>query len=274
MPDKQQITILFFGDIIGKIGRQALIAALPKLKAEYQPDLTIANVENLAHGFGINQKSWQDILTIGIDFGTSGNHIFAKPEGLEMLESSQIPIIRPANYPDGTPGRGWQIVDTPKGQILVINLLGRVFIDNEDKIANPFQVAKQIIDENKNNPKIKAVIIDIHAEATSEKVALGLFLDGQVSAIVGTHTHIPTADTRVLNNGTAYVTDLGMIGARDSVIGGSAGPIVQAFFETGDKGTYEVPKNGTCVVNGVLIEINPQTKLATKITRVDSEIEV
>jgi len=268
--NKNTLTILFFGDVIGKIARQALQLALPQLKKKYAPDLVIANVENLAHGKSITEKTWNDLVTAGVDFGTSGNHIFKKPEGKVMLDGD-FPIIRPANYPEGTEGVGYKIVKTDKGEVLIVNLLGQVFIDDEPLPTNPFLELEKILAENK---KIKNIIVDVHAEATSEKVAMGLMFDGRVSAVVGTHTHVATADEQILPKGTGYITDIGMVGAKYSIIGGEKEPIFQAFREEITKAVFEIPDKGLCQINAVLIQIDTKTGLTKKIIRLDDTVEV
>ncbi|MFA6534482.1 MAG: TIGR00282 family metallophosphoesterase [Patescibacteria group bacterium] len=264
------LTILFFGDIIGKIGRRALLKYIPKARAEFKPDLVIANVENLAHGKSVTQKTWQDLVEAGVDFGTSGNHIFKKPEGVEMLDQD-YPIIRPANYPPNTPGRGFQVVETAKGEILLANLLGQLFMKDDPPATNPFNKLTEILD---NHPDIKMKLVDFHAEATSEKVAMGLLFDGRVSAVLGTHTHIPTADGRILSRGTGYITDAGMVGAKNSIIGGAPENLLLSFEGKQEKSLFEIPETGVCLINAVLLKIDPATGLTVEFKRLDAEIEV
>lgn len=264
------LKILFFGDVIGKIGRKALIKYLPEVKKKLQVDLVIANVENLAHGKSVTKKTWEDLMAAGIDFTTSGNHIFKKPEGVAMLDEG-YPLIRPANYPPGVPGQGYQVVETKKGKILIINLLGQVFIDDDPLPTNPYNELRSILE---NNHETKNIIIDFHAEATSEKNAMGLMFDGQVSAVLGTHTHVPTADLRILPKGTAYISDVGMVGAKNSIIGGDPETLFPSFEGKVAKSYFEIPETGVCFINAVILTIDPATGLATQIERLDNEIEV
>lgn len=264
------LTVLFFGDVMGKIARRALLKYVPEAKKKIKPDLVIANVENLAHGKSITQKTWQDLVDAGIDFGTSGNHIFKKPEGVAMI-NTDLPIIRPANYPAGTPGKGYRLVETAKGKLLIVNLLGQVFIDDDPVATNPYNELTSILE---NNTETKMVLVDFHAEATSEKVGMGLMFDGKVSAIVGTHTHIPTADCKILPQGTGYITDAGMVGAKNSVIGGEPADLLRAFAGQQEKGHFDTPDSGLCLINMVVIKIDPATGLTKEIERLDAEIEV
>lgn len=266
---KFMLKILFFGDIIGSIGRRGLAKVLPKLKKKYKPDLIIANIENLAHGKGITPATFEEMRAIGIDFFTSGNHIFSKPRGVEILRDANAPIIRPANYPYGTPGKGHKLIKVGKHKVLVINLLGEVFINAE--LSSPFREMDKIISEY-GRQKPSAIIVDFHAEATSEKVALGFYLDGRASLVIGTHTHVPTSDYHILPKGTGYITDAGMVGGRDTVIGGELQASLQNFL-TGKK-HFDPPEKGICKIEGVFAAINPRTRKTAKIERVYEETEV
>lgn len=206
--------ILFIGDTVGSAGRNMVRQFLPELRAQFDIDATILNCENLAAGFGVTPKIAEEVLGYGIDVLTSGNHIWDKKEILPFLDDEER-ILRPANYPKTTPGRGSLVFTTAKGEnVAVINLQGRVFMPTTD---DPFQVVEHEL--RALNGHTRVIIVDMHAEATSEKVAMGWYLDGRVSAVLGTHTHVPTADARVLPGGTAYVTDVGMTGPYNSVIG-------------------------------------------------------
>ncbi|MFN3301463.1 MAG: TIGR00282 family metallophosphoesterase [Patescibacteria group bacterium] len=265
------IKIIFFGDVVGKIGRQGLKKILPILKKRYQPNLTIANGENLAHGTGVTKKILAEMKKIGIDFLTSGNHIFENKEIEEIFIDQQWKdfIIRPANQLIEI-GDGAKLLKVGKFSILVINLLGRVFID--PNLDCPFKKLDEILVQYKKE-KINAILVDIHAEATSEKVALGWYADGRVSAILGTHTHVGTVDAKILPQGTAYITDIGMVGAKDSVIGvKKEGPI--AVFLEQESQPFEPPENGQVIINAVYLEIDPQTKKTKKIKRIDLETTV
>ncbi|MDD5340987.1 MAG: TIGR00282 family metallophosphoesterase [Patescibacteria group bacterium] len=266
----KKIKIIFLGDIFGRIGRQGIIKALPELKKEYKPDVIIANAENLAHGHGITRNSLNEMIAAGIDFFTSGNHIFDKPDGEFILAEKDMPIIRPANYIEAVPGTGERILKIGQHQLLVLNLMGRVFFQDEYK--NPFKVADEILEKHKGEP-LNGIIVDFHAEATSEKVALGYHLDGRVSAVIGTHTHVMTADEKILKNGTAYISDVGMTGASESVIGLDKDEVVQNFLTDGGM-SAEIPESGICQISGVYLEINPDSKLATKIKVINKQVDI
>jgi len=266
------IKILFFGDVIGKIGRQGLKKILPALKKKYKPDLIIANGENLAHGLGITKKTLAEMNSLGFNLLTSGNHIWKKKEIEEIFKDSELNkfVIRPANWPRGVLGDGFCVLKVGKFLVLIINLLGRVFM--KEDVDCPFERIDTILRKN-NDKKINAVVVDLHAEATSEKVAMGLYLDGRVSAVLGTHTHVGTADTKILPLGTAYVSDIGMVGAKDSVIGMKKDNVLNGFL-TQLPQVFEPPEKGEVIINAVYLEIDPRTKKAKKIQRVDLEAKV
>lgn len=262
--------VLFFGDVVGRIGRQGLKKALPEMKKEYQPDLVIANGENAAHGIGITKKILNELKEAGVDFFTSGNHIFKKPEAEELLTAKDSIILRPANYPTGTPGPDYKIIEVGSRQILIINLMGQVFIKEE--FASPFEKIDEILVKI-DQKNLAGIIVDFHAEATSEKVAFGWHVDGRVTAVLGTHTHVPTADAKILPQGTAYITDVGMVGATDSIIGNEKGPVLDSFL-TDVAHKVEIPEEGEVEIDAILLEIDPKTKKAKSITRLDRKIEV
>ena len=210
MPD--DFRILFVADVVGQPGREAVKAILPGLKRELEADVTILNGENAAGGFGLTAKLVSELKAAGADVITTGNHVYAQKEFVSELPALDN-VIRPANYPPAAPGKGWTVLHANGHDVLVMNLIGRIFLDPLD---DPFRTADAILVAN---PQAKIVFCDMHAEATSEKTAMGWYLAGRASAVVGTHTHIPTADARVLPGGTAYVTDVGMVGPRDSCIG-------------------------------------------------------
>jgi metallophosphoesterase (TIGR00282 family) len=264
------LKILMFGDVVGKIGRRAVAKILPQLKKKYDPDLVLANAENLAHGIGITTKTLNEMIEAGIEFFTSGDHIFDKKEAIEILEKKDSPLIRPANFPSGVPGVGAKLLEIGTKKVLMINLIGRVFFKNQYDC--PFRGADEILNEYKNiNPS--AIIVDFHAEATSEKNALAQYLDGRVSAVLGTHTHVGTDDFQILPEGMAYVTDIGMVGAKDSVIGVDKKNILKNFL-TQIPQLHEIPEEGICVVNAIYLEINPKTKKAIKIKKIKEEVEI
>jgi metallophosphoesterase (TIGR00282 family) len=253
---------LFVADVVGHPGRDAVKAILPGLKKELHPNLTIVNGENAAGGFGLTAKIVAELKGSGADVITTGNHVFAQKEFVPELPQLER-VLRPANYPPAAPGKGSCVVETGGRQALVMNLMGRVFMDSLD---DPFRTADAILADN---PGIDIVFCDMHAEATSEKTAMGWYLDGRASAVVGTHTHIPTADARVLPNGTAYVTDVGMVGPRDGCIGMDKDVVLQRFL-TGVPNRFVVA-SGPVTFNSVLVTISGSTGRATSIQRVDRE---
>lgn len=267
---RNTISILSIGDVFGKIGRRCVAKVLPEIKEEFRPDVVLANVENLAHGKGVTEATLKELMATGVDFCTSGNHIFSKEEGSEILTRSDAPLIRPANFPPGTPGRGSKVIEVGSRKVLVVNLEGRVFM--KEGVDDPFRAFDGIFAEHEKM-NLAAIIVDFHAEATSEKVAFGWYADGRASAVVGTHTHVPTADEWILPNGTAFVTDLGMCGGRDTVIGRSKDEVLKMF--TSVLGTkFDLPEEGRCRFNSVLIEIDPKTRRAENIERIDREVEI
>ncbi|MDO8571513.1 MAG: TIGR00282 family metallophosphoesterase [bacterium] len=264
------LKILFIGDIMGKPGRKAVKALLPNLKETLGIDAVIANAENLAHGKGVSQVTLDEILSAGVDFCTSGNHIWSKNEAIGILEQKDSILIRPANYPSSNPGKGAKILSIGTKSILVVNLMGRVFM--KENLDCPFKKLDDILIQYSNEP-LAGIIVDFHAEVTSEKNAFGLYANGRVSAVLGTHTHIPTADERVLPKGTAYITDVGMVGIRDSMIGldyeaGIGGYLTQMPIK------HEIPDGGIVIFNSVLIEIDTGTGKATRIERIQRTVEV
>jgi metallophosphoesterase (TIGR00282 family) len=264
--------ILFIGDIIGKIGRAGVKNLLPKLKKSLKLDLVIANVENLAHGKGVTEKTLNEIKEVGVDVFTSGNHIWKKRKEVEEIFKKQnFFLLRPANYPPNVSGIGEKIfITNNKEKILIINLIGRVFF--KEDFDCPFRVIDKILKKYKKE-KLNAIIIDFHAEATSETKALGFYVDGRVSAILGTHSHIPTADAKILPNKTAYVTDTGMTGAENSVIGVEKESVIKTYL-TQINHQFIFPEKGECTFNSVLVEIDLKTGKAIKIKRVDKKTTV
>jgi len=208
--------ILFFGDIVGRPGREGVAKIMPTLKKKYNPDVVGANVENLAHGHGISKETISEITEAGVDFFTSGNHIWEGKDSKELLSDKKLYLARPANYPPAAPGKGFYTVQVATRRLLVVNLMGRVFMKMQ--IDCPLRKTDEILRELEDE-KFDAIFVDFHAETTSEKRVLGFYLDGRISAMVGTHTHVPTADEQVLPKGTGYITDVGMCGVKDSSIG-------------------------------------------------------
>jgi len=257
------LRILMLGDVIGRPGRRAVNALLPGLRQEYGIELVIANGENAAGGLGLTRETAEELFKSGVDVITSGNHVWAQREIITALDSD-LAILRPLNYPPGVPGHGY----LTKGETLVVNLLGRTFIGNFDC---PFRAMDQLLEELADN-KPPVIIVDFHAEATSEKVAMGWHLDGRVSAVLGTHTHVGTVDARLLPKGTASITDVGMIGPIDSVIGDDIDVVLRRFL-TQLPHRISVGK-GSVLLNSVLVEIEEATGRAKNISRIDREIEL
>jgi len=264
------LKIIFLGDIVGKIGRKAVKHVLPKWKELYEPDLVIANAENLAHGKGVTENTLNEMLEAGVDFFTSGNHIWENTQVEEIFKKDKASLIRPANYPAGLPGHGFKIVKAGKTKVLIANLNGRVFFFKEN-FDCPFRAMEKIIAEAKKK-KIKHIIVDLHAEATSEKTTMGRYFDGQISLLIGTHTHIPTSDEQILPKGTGYITDAGMSGYKDGSLGVALPEVIEQFlYQTPQR--FELPEEGNCVVNAVFAIIDEKGR-CEKIERLIKEIEI
>ena len=261
------MNILCVGDIVGKPGREAFLGLFGKLKEELSVDFCVVNGENAAAGAGITSKLAQQLLDGGCDVITLGDHAWDQKELRPFLEMSDR-IIRPANFPEGAPGRGWVIHQLHDGtKIAVINLIGRVFMRYQ--VDCPFKAADRLLKELKGQADV--IIIDFHAEATSEKVAFGHYVSGRVSAVIGTHTHIPTADAKILGGKTAYITDMGMTGPYDSVIGQKIDQILSRFL-TSLPNRFQVAQ-GDVRLNGVLVSVDSSTGNAEKILRIEKNFE-
>jgi len=255
------VLILAVGDIIGRPGRQAVSKLLPGLREQYGLDLVIANVENAAGGLGVTPPTASELLDAGVDVLTSGNHIWVQKEIIPYLDG-EMPILRPLNYPPGVPGRGYLV----KGQIMVVNLIGRTFISNFDC---PFRAMDQLLSELSDKPPV--IVVDFHAEATSEKMALGRYLDGRVSAVLGTHTHVGTIDAQLLPQGTAFVTDIGMTGPADSIIGDDIEAVLQRFLTIIP---YRLSVGqGKTIFNAILVRVDDKSGKAMSIDRIYQEVE-
>ena len=245
--------ILFIGDIVGRSGREVVLAELENLKYKEDIDFCIANGENASGGLGMSRRAYEELKSAGIDYFTMGNHTFSKPDAGHLLSEGEN-ICRPANYSDFCPGEGYAIVTDSKGRkIAVMNLMGTVY--NDIALTNPFLAADKLIEKIKNVTNI--IILDFHAEATSEKIAMGQYLDSRVSAVVGTHTHVQTADAMILPGKTAYITDVGMTGPQASVLGMKSEIAIKRFL-TGEKVRYEQSRN-KAVIHAVIIEIDDET---------------
>jgi metallophosphoesterase (TIGR00282 family) len=247
------------GDVVGRPGRQAVAGLLPRLREELEIDLAVVQGENIAAGFGLTRDTVHELMSAGADVITTGNHVWDRKEFMADLNQTELPVIRPMNYPDTAPGRGY--IDL--GNVIVANLIGRVFMGEAD---SPFAVIDRFL---KTHAAVgRPILVDFHAEATSEKQAMGWYLDGKVAAVVGTHTHVATADPRILPRGTAYITDLGMVGAIDSVIGMATEDALYRFLNN-------IPRHlrvadGPCRFNSVLIDID-DTGATRSIERIDRE---
>ena len=253
--------ILVIGDVIGRPGRRVVNMLLPGIIQQYGVDLVVANAENIAGGIGATSATAQELLKAGVDVLTSGNHIWAEKEIIPYL-GNEMPLLRPLNYPPGVPGRGHLL----SGQVMVVNLIGRTFMASFDC---PFRTMDKLLAELKPRPPV--IIVDFHAEATSEKVALGRYLDGRVSAVLGTHTHVGTIDAQLLPQGTAYVTDIGMTGPLDSIIGDDIEAVTRRFL-TMIPYRLSVGK-GRVVLNAVLVGVDEASGRALSIERISQEVE-
>lgn len=275
------LNILFIGEINGKIGRRAVQEILPELKKKLKPDLVIANADNLAHGNGVSEVTIKEMLTAGVDAFTGGDHCFGNTGSLKIYDSlpapaGDLPLLRPANYSKQAPGQGCIIIPAGAGReknghkILLISLIGQVFMSmNYD---NPFIKADEILSNFANN-NLSAIIVDIHAEATSEKIALWRYLENRVSAILGTHTHVMTADAQISESGAALITDVGMTGFADGVLGIDKNSIIKTFL-TQIKYPHVIPETGRAIFNAVLLQINPNTKKTVSIKPITKFINI
>ena len=256
--------ILIIGDVVARPGRKVLIDHLQELRQQTEAELTIVNVENAAGGFGITEKIFHEFQALGIEVMTTGNHVWDKREALEFIQQ-QPNLLRPHNYPSGTPGSGWTIVEVNGIKVGVLNVMGQAFM--HPVLDSPFESVDKVL--NSLAREADVVVVDFHAETTSEKVAMGWHLDGKVAAVVGTHTHIPTADERVLPGGTAYITDLGMTGCYDSVIGSdTAGVVNRMVHKIQSRLEPAVGPGSLC---GVIVDVDVNSGRANSIERVRVE---
>jgi metallophosphoesterase (TIGR00282 family) len=259
MSTSRNIKLLFFGDVIGRPGRQIIKTFLTR-NPEIA-DLIVANVENAAHGFGTSEANLEELRSVGVTVFTGGNHTFDRKEIFEFIDKDNN-VVRPANYPEGTPGKGYCLVSIADGiKVAVVNIMGRVFME---PLRSPFLVADEIIEQVKKETNI--IFVDFHAEATAEKVAMGWYLDGRVSAVVGTHTHVQTADERILPGGTAYLTDAGCCGPRDGVIGMDKESVFKRMVKQ-LPARFDVAA-GPAIMCGVLYNIDSDTGKALSVQRV------
>jgi metallophosphoesterase (TIGR00282 family) len=258
--------ILMVGDIVGKPGRKILRRVLPELKRELELDFVVVNGENAAAGFGTTEATANEMFDAGANVISGGNHTFDQRDFIPALDG-EWPVLRPANYPEGTPGRGIVRV----GKIAVINVQGRVFMP--EGLDSPFVVANRLIEEMQEDPPA-VILVDFHTEATSEQAALGWYLDGRVAAVVGTHTHVGTADTKILPRGTAFVTDLGMTGPVNSVIGSRVEDVLARFLTAMPRRLNVADDPGPAQFNAVIIDVDERSGLANSIERVDRFLDL
>ena len=257
--------VLFFGDVVGQAGRKAIAAVLPRWRQQFRPDIVLANGENMAHGMGITPETAAELFTLGIAVITLGNHTFRRKEAAALLAADPR-VLRPANYPPGVPGQGVGVFPVGGRPLAVISLMGRIFMD---PIDDPFRCALEQVPLLKE--QTPCIILDIHAEATSEKAALAWLLDGQVSAVIGTHTHVPTADARILPAGTGFITDAGMCGPRDSVLGVRTDIVLERFL-TWMPVRFE-PAGGPAIVSAVLVDIDEASGHAVTMTHLQEVVD-
>ncbi|WP_018660198.1 TIGR00282 family metallophosphoesterase [Heyndrickxia acidiproducens] len=250
--------ILFVGDIVGSPGRDMVKEYLPKLKTKYRPQLAVVNGENAAGGRGMTQKIYRELLNAGADAITLGNHAWDNKDIFEFIDDAKY-MVRPANFPEGTPGKGMMLIKAGGTEFAIINLQGRTFMNALD---DPFRKAEELVERAKK--KTHYIFVDFHAETTSEKQAMGWFLDGKVSAVVGTHTHVQTSDARVLPNGTAYLTDVGMTGPYDAILGMEKSAVIKKFM-TSLPVRFEVPKSGRKILSACIIDLDKKTGRAAQI---------
>src|ERR1041384_2361848 len=256
------LTVLFLGDVVGEPGRTAVIARMPELKKKYALDFVIVNGENAAGGRGITGKITIDLLRAGVSVITTGDHVWDQKEILSFI-GTEPRLLRPVNYPDGAPGSGSILLETPKGKIGVINVQARTFM--QPILENPFRAVETAVTKMRN--ETTNIIVDVHGETTSEKIALGRFLDGKVSAVVGTHTHVQTADEQIFPGGTAFLCDAGMCGPVNSILGRTIEPILNRFVKN-MPASFPVA-GGEVRLRGAIVEIDEKSGRATRITRVD-----
>lgn len=264
--------LMFFGDIIGRAGRRAIAQVLPDWQKTYQPDFIIGNTDNLAHGKGVTKKVLEEMMSMGFNGFTAGDHAFDNGVASEVFADDKYPIARPANFEASAMGRGFfRLPGGSRGDLLIINLMGQVFL--KEPYTSPFTAIDEILATEKTKGNLVGVLVDLHAEATSEKIAFGWYVDGRVTAVIGTHTHVPTADEWIMPQGTAYLTDAGMIGVRESVIGVKKEQSLQRFL-TSEQVRLEPVEEGEVLVCAVLIEFDPATMKAQKIERLVQAVTI
>ncbi len=258
--------LLYLGDIMGRPGRDTVKQLLPDIIHKHGVDFVVAQGENLSSGKGMQIKTTEDMLDAGINFFTGGDWTLHREEIYPWLEDPARPVIRPANYPDGTPGRGYKLVDTPHGRLLIVSLLGQtVGYRAPEDLQNPLTTIDRILEETKRE-KLIGRIVNFHGDFSSEKLVIGHYLDGRVTAVIGDHWHVPTADALILPGGTVHITDVGMVGSRDSSLGIKTDVIIRRWL-TGEHSRNELETDGTMQFCGLLIGINTATGLATEVSQ-------
>lgn len=263
------MNILFFGDLVGKSAREALKKILPAYKEKYKIDLAIANGDNLAHGKGVTENTIKEITGYGVDVVTCGDHIWDTKQAVDILKSEKYNLLCPANLPLLNLKKGYKIIEVGEKKVLIINLIGRVFFQKYPDC--PFRAVDKILEDNENN--FDTAIVDFHCEATSEKRALGFYLNARVSAVLGTHTHIQTADEEILDGGTAYISDVGMVGPADSILGCKKDVVMEQML-TQTPFRYKLSDDNNVLVNAVVFEIDDKSGKAKKIERINEKILV
>jgi metallophosphoesterase (TIGR00282 family) len=258
------MNILYVGDVMGEVGIEVVEKVLPKLRKEKSVDFVIAQAENISDGKGITISDYNRLRKAGVDFFSGGNHSLVKKESWPLFSDPAVPIIRPANYPEGTPGLGWKYAESTKGRVLVVSLLGKVVGRDSDKdVDNPLKVIDSILESQRNKPRT-ATVVNFHGDFSSEKVVIGHYLDGRVTSVIGDHWHVPTADARVLPGGTAHQTDVGMCGALDSSLGVTYDAIITRWRD-GKQTKNTLETTGPRQFNAVLIESDDQSGKAVTI---------
>lgn len=264
------LKILFIPDINGRIGRQAVAKTLPSYKKKHKIDLVIANADNLAHGTGVTTATINELMNVGVDWFTNGDHAFDKNQLTDEVYENDLPIIRPANFSAKAPGKGYALITIKNKSVLLVNLIGRVFM--KQNFDCPFHKIDKIL-SNFTKQKLSAIIVDIHAEATSEKIAIRHYLDGRVSAVLGTHTHVMTADHMITDKGTAFISDAGMVGAADGILGVDKENIIKNFL-TQIKYPHVIPEKGEAIFNAVCLQIDTANQKSKQIKPIIQYIKI
>lgn len=267
---EEHMKLLIFGDVFGRPGREAISYIIPRLKKEFSPDLVMANGENLSHGRGISETAIREMLDAGVDVITGGNHSTEGKNAKELLANEKLPLLRPINFVASSPGRGYLRKETQNGEILIINAVAQSHM--RFHYESPYRAIEQILKENAAKEKTKVIVIDWHADTTSEKAALAWWLDGKVSLVYGTHTHIPTADEKILPKETGLISDVGMTGAYNSIIGEDIGPRLKILIDQ-EPVKPDVAAAPPYEINAVLAEIDPQTGRCASLKRFREIIE-